>query len=94
MSTKPSILQITWIDSALAPSSSVYTQADAIDGSLVTLVTVGHLVFEDDGQVCLAASKHGSKDWRGVQWIPKVNITEREELGQIIYGELGRVDAR
>lgn len=75
------VLCITWLDSSCAPSTAVYTTEEAQrDTDLVRLEVVGWLVFEDEERVCLAASRHGEEDWRGLQSIPKVNIVGRKEL--------------
>ena len=79
------LILLRWFDSALAPSSAVYDEEDiAHDSGLLILETVGWLVVEVDephgGHYAIAASKHGEKDLRGLQWIPKANVISKSTL--------------
>ena len=80
MNKESRYMSVQWKDSTLCPASAVYTIEEALDIELITLDTVGHLVFENEDVVCLALSRHGEEDWRGLTLIPKVNIITMTEL--------------
>ena len=71
---------IRWFDSAIAPSTLVYTPSEVASETLIELEVIGWLLKETDephgGHYTIAASSHGGEDWRGVQLIPKVNVIE------------------
>lgn len=77
-------VEIQWFDSTVAPATAVYDAEDCEAEKLVVLVTISWLVAEKDepfgGYYVLAASKHGSDSWRGVQLIPKVNVLTKVVL--------------
>ena len=82
----PDLILLRWFDSAVAPAQAVYDD-DAIEAEqLIILETVGwNLGLKTDaygGHYVVAASRHGEKDYRGVQLIPRVNVIAFSRLSQ------------
>ena len=82
----PELILLRWFDSAVAPAQAVYDEDDIEAEHLIVLETVGwHLGLKEDaygGHYVVAASRHGEKDYRGVQLIPKVNVIAFSKLAQ------------
>ncbi len=88
----PDLILLRWFDSTVASATAVYDQEDIEAEHLIVLETVGwHLGLKEDaygGHYVLAASRHGEKDYRGVQLIPKANVIAFSRLDQRLEEKL------
>ena len=82
----PDLILLRWFDSTVADATAVYDDDDIEAEHLIVLETVGwHLGLKEDaygGHYVVAASRHGEKDYRGVQLIPKANVIALSRLLQ------------
>ncbi len=93
---RPEVVFLRWFDSAIGPSTAVYTPEDIQAETLIILETVGWLVNESydphGGHFTLATSRHGDVDFRGIQLIPRANVIEFALLGPKLGGPTPEVE--
>lgn len=79
MSKKYDIVKVKWIDSASQENQSWHFLSDH-DNSVVTVTSVGHLIYENDQIITLVLSLSTEEMIVGDITIPKVCILKRKKL--------------
>ena len=76
------LLMVEWVDSASVDTGWIETKRIETDLRIKTIVTVGWLVYEDDDQITMAASRLDA-DWEQVGEvvsIPNLAVLSRKPL--------------